>query len=232
MKTLTDLAVQGIAQEGGEVRNLAFVEEDYQGTQMRCLKGIPRMKLTPCYAVTDRFLVLSGSVDMVKSAIDQMRAPTRSIRDSAMWAEARGRVPAGAGFISISDPAAGAAQMITTLQEVTMPVLGEAIGRDEVLKQMLAKDPTPLRNAIQKNSFATVITVTSEPDGIIVQGHTQVGSSSVIVPAFLGVAGMGGYMAYQFSGAFRADMDMGPPAEMPPGPPAEVQPVAPALPLK
>jgi hypothetical protein len=197
-KSLAALCAKGIEQAkagGPEYKDISLAGEDYQGVAINALKGLPKAKLTPAYAVTDKYLILGGSTEIVKTAIDQAAGRGKGdVTTSKMWEEAKPRIPTDAGLISVGDGAAGIDQAILTLTQVWLPQVAQlAMAGDKDVEQMLAKDPTPVIDAFKRNAITNWIFVKTEADGLLVQGHTPVGSVSVVPVGLIG-GGAAGYL--------------------------------------
>jgi prepilin-type processing-associated H-X9-DG protein len=189
MRALTDLMAEGLKPQ---IADVAWEEQTHAGVQVRVLRGVPQ--IAPAYAVTGRFLIIGGSLETLKSAVDQINTPGRSIRDSAMWAAVEARVPKGAGFISVGSATAGVEQLHLMFREFWLRPMVEhmqQIGQpDKLIAGVLQNDPAVFRDALKRNAFFSVTTIKAEPDGVAIRGHTLLGAGSVAVGAGPVLGGM------------------------------------------
>ena len=179
--------------------------QQYKGVQLQVLTNLPQVKLSPACAIVDRYLVLAGCVESAKIAIDRITEPGKTPQEGTMWAWAKRNLAAGNyGLISVSNPMTGLDTFAVTMKESVLQQLMPTMGApDPAMTAFIQGDLAPLRGALTRNATVSIITVKTEPDGVVMQSHTPIGVST----AAAAVASLSGMMVPTLSrarGAARA----------------------------
>lgn len=176
--------------------------QQYKGVQLQVVTNLPQVKLSPACAIVDRYLVLAGSVESARIAIDRITEPGKTAQEGTMWAWAKRNLAAGNyGLISVSNPMTGLDTFAVTMKESVlqqlMPMMAMMGAPDPAMTAFLQGDLAPLRGALTRNATVSIITVKTEPDGVVMQSHTPVGAST----AAAAVASLSGMMVPTLSRA-------------------------------
>ena len=134
--------------------------------------------VSPSYALTDKFLVISYSTQAVKSALDNLKKPGPGIAANEDFKHVSGVLSPGYGLVGYSNIKQGIAQAIATLPMAAPMLAAKGVPIDAT------KLPPP--QEVAKHLFGGAIILKGEEDGLTVEGFSPVGAASgLLLPATL-----------------------------------------------
>jgi len=175
MKFLTSSVVVGARQDpaGADLRELRVEEEDCRGVAIRTVYGIPGMTLRPSYAFAGGYLIMSGSPELVKSAVETASGLDQGRAQSPLVSAIRELADEAVGFVAAYDSAPALEEVFVLISQVIVPAaMEDELGyRDPSVMELLDSDWGPVFDACSKHFGTSVIAIRSDPAGISV--HTR-----------------------------------------------------------
>lgn len=195
-----------------DTSDLDYATETYRGVTIKYLTGLPIEDLVPAYTVTGNALILSGTLETLRKAID-MEAGGENFAGTEMWAEARGMIPDENGGFSVGEASKGVDILPIIFENFLNNDAAMLFG--EIGQQMAEKDPAPMLEVVRRHSPVSLSYIRTIPgQGVEMIGRAPAGTSSLVPALVVGIGGGSAYYTYMmmqaFQGGFQDGMMMEP----------------------